>query len=280
MNRSTIIAGRYTLDLSKKTQIMGILNVTPDSFSDGGKFNNVTQAIDQVAKMIHAGADIIDIGGESTRPGAPKIALDEELTRVIPIIESVSSRFDIPLSIDTYKAEVARQAVASGATIINDVWGAKADDQMAHVAAKAQVPIILMHNRVDRNYSNFMNDVILDIQESISIVRQAGVSNEQIIIDPGVGFAKSFEQNLLVMREVDQLVALGYPVLLATSRKSVIGNTLELPPEERVEGTIATVCLGISLGCQLVRVHDVQEVARAAKMMDTILGRGALVTNG
>lgn len=255
----------------KKTYIMGILNVTPDSFSDGGKYHRLSNAIDHTAQMIKDGADIIDIGGESTRPGAEPVSLEEELERVLPILEELTVRFDVPFSIDTYKAEVARQALEKGAQIINDVWGAKKDPEMAKLAARTGAPIILMHNRQDRNYTNLMADIMNDLQESIDLVLQAGGSEEQIILDPGIGFAKTYEHNLAVMRQLEQLVQLGYPVLLGTSRKSMIGKTLDLPPEERLEGTIATICLGIMKGCKILRVHDVKEVARAAKMMDAML---------
>jgi len=275
-----IKAGQHILELDKKTHIMGILNATPDSFSDGGRFNHVSKAVDHVAQMIEEGVDIIDVGGESTRPGATKVDLDEELERVLPVIEAVSKRFDIPISIDTYKAEVAKQAIACGAHIINDVWGAKADQNMAAVAAQTKAPIILMHNRTDRNYQDFLDDVITDLKESIQIVQAAGVKKQNIILDPGIGFAKSHEQNLLMMRSLDRLQELNFPVLLGTSRKSMIGNTLSLPPEERVEGTIATVCLGIQLGCHIVRVHDVQAVYRAVKMMDAMLGREVVLQHG
>lgn len=278
--KSSIQMDKYSLQLQQKTHIMGILNVTPDSFSDGGKFNHLTLAIDQVAKMVNEGADILDIGGESTRPGADKVSLEEELGRVIPVIEAVASRFDIPLSIDTYKAEVAKQAIAAGAHMINDIWGAKADEQMAPVAAATGVPIILMHNRENRQYADLMTEIITDLQQSITLIQQAGGKEKQIILDPGIGFAKTYEHNLKTMRNLDKIVQLGYPVLLGASRKSMIGNTLDLPPQERVEGTIATVCLGISKGCQIMRVHDVKEVSRAAKMMDAMLGKGVMLTHG
>jgi dihydropteroate synthase len=275
-----IQAGSYTLHLDQKTHVMGILNATPDSFSDGGRYNHVDQAIDRAAQMVREGADILDIGGESTRPGAEKVALEEEIERVMPVISAISSRFDIPISIDTYKAEVATQALEAGAHIINDVWGAKAAANMAAVAAETKAPIILMHNRNNKEYSNLMQDFLQDIQASIDIVRQAGVKEDKIILDPGIGFAKTYEHNLEVMRHLEQLVAQGYPVLLGTSRKQMIGKTLDLPVEERVEGTIATVCLGIAKGCQIVRVHDVAQVSRAVKMMDAMLGKEGVVEHG
>jgi dihydropteroate synthase len=266
--------GPYTLDYQKKTYIMGILNVTPDSFSDGGNFNQVDAALRHAEQMVKDGADIIDIGGESTRPGYVRISDEEEIERVVPVIEAISKNLDVTMSIDTYKSEVARAAIKAGAHIINDIWGAKADPNMAHVAADLQVPIILMHNREGKAYEVFMRDALHDLYESIAIVKKAGVKDENILLDPGIGFAKSVEQNLEMMRNLHTLVALGYPVLLATSRKSTIGHVLDLPPSERVEGTIATNCFGIQQGCQLVRVHDVKEMARAAKMMDALMQLG------
>ncbi|KGP59418.1 dihydropteroate synthase [Anoxybacillus gonensis] len=269
-----IYCGKHKLDLRKQTVIMGILNATPDSFSDGGKFNHVEQAVERAKQLVAEGANIIDIGGESTRPGAEKVPLEEELRRVIPIVEAVAKAVDVPISIDTYKAEVAKQAIEAGATMINDVWGAKADPNMAKVAANYGVPIVLMHNRHDRHYKDFISDMINDLKESIHLVKQAGVTDEQIIIDPGIGFAKTVEHNLEVMRRLDEFSVLGYPILLGTSRKSFIGHVLDLPVHERVEGTGATVCLGIAKGVHIVRVHDVLPIARMAKMMDAMIGRG------
>jgi dihydropteroate synthase len=271
-----IKCGPYTLNTKKKTIIMGILNATPDSFSDGGRFNEISRAVEHAQEMVENGADIIDVGGESTRPGFAAISAEEELERVIPIIEAIAKHVKIPISIDTYKAEVARQAIAAGAHIINDIWGAKADEQMGAVAAEANVPIILMHNRRERNYNLFMRDVLNDLYESISLVKKAGVKDEHIILDPGIGFAKDFQENLLMMQNLDKLVMLGYPVLLATSRKSMIGQALNLPVDERLEGTGATVCYGIQKGCQMIRVHDVKEMSRMARMMDVMLGKGEL----
>lgn len=269
-----IKCGPYTLDYGKKTIIMGILNATPDSFSDGGKYNNVELAVEQAQKMVENGADIIDVGGESTRPGYAVISEEEEIERVVPVIEAISKNVKVPISIDTYKAKVAQKAVESGAHIINDIWGAKADKNMAAVAADYNVPIVLMHNRHERNYSFFVRDVLNDLYESISIVKQAGVKDEQIILDPGIGFAKDLNENILMMQHLDTLTALGYPVLLGTSKKSMIGQALELPVEERMEGTGATVCYGIQKGCQIIRIHDVKEMSRMAKMMDVLLGKG------
>lgn len=256
-----------------RTKVMGILNVTPDSFSDGGRYNRLDTAVDRAHELVEAGADLIDIGGESTRPGHTPVSAEEEMERVIPIIEAITARIDVPISIDTYKAKTAKAAINAGAAIINDVWGAKADPEMAAVAASLAVPIILMHNRENMNYRSFMDDVKADLQESIDICMRAGVQKERIWLDPGVGFAKTYEQNLEVIRELDQIVEIGYPVLLGTSRKSVIAKTLNLPVEDRIEGTGATICLGIAKGCQIIRVHDVKEMARMAIMMDAMLKR-------
>ncbi|PEJ59422.1 dihydropteroate synthase [Bacillus toyonensis] len=266
--------GEYTLNLNEKTLIMGILNVTPDSFSDGGSYNEVDAAVRHAKEMKNEGAHIIDIGGESTRPGFAKVSAEEEIKRVVPMIQTVSKEVELPISIDTYKAEVAKQAIEAGAHIINDIWGAKAEPEIAEVAAHYDVPIILMHNRDNMSYRNLMADMIADLYDSIKIAKAAGVRDENIILDPGIGFAKTPEQNLEAMRNLEQLNVLGYPVLLGTSRKSFIGHVLDLPVEERLEGTGATVCLGIEKGCEFVRVHDVKEMARMAKMMDAMIGKG------
>ncbi|WP_232322260.1 dihydropteroate synthase [Brevibacillus parabrevis] len=272
--RRKLDCGQYTLPLGERTLVMGILNVTPDSFSDGGRFVDVEQALSQARAMVEAGADIIDIGGESTRPGAMPVGEAEELDRVLPVIRLLTKELSIPLSIDTYKASVAERALDAGAHIINDVWGAKRDPRMAEVAAKSGVPIILMHNRPDTDYQHFFSDYVRDLRESVQIALRAGVREEQIILDPGIGFVKTVEQNLETMRRLDDLVALGYPVLLATSRKRMIGHVLDLPVEERVEGTAATVALGVAKGCHMVRVHDVKEMKRVTKMMDAMMKGG------
>ncbi|PLS03496.1 dihydropteroate synthase [Neobacillus cucumis] len=272
-----IKCGPYTLDYSKKTIVMGILNVTPDSFSDGGKFNQIERAVERAKEMAANGADIIDIGGESTRPGYTVISDEEEIERVVPVIKAISEQVPIPISIDTYKAEVAKQAIEAGAHIINDIWGAKADKRMAQVAAEYNVPIILMHNRHDRNYHTFIRDVLNDLYESISIAKKAGVKDENIILDPGIGFARDYQQNVLTMQSLEKFVMLGYPVLLGTSRKSMIGQALNLPVQERMEGTGATICYGIQKGCQMIRVHDVKEMSRMAKMMDILMGKDVTI---
>ncbi|MCM3729289.1 dihydropteroate synthase [Neobacillus cucumis] len=272
-----IKCGPYTLDYSKKTIVMGILNVTPDSFSDGGEYNQIERAVEHAREMVTNGADIIDIGGESTRPGYTVISDEEEIERVVPVIKAISEQVPIPISIDTYKAEVAKQAIEAGAHIINDIWGAKADEKMAKVAADYNVPIILMHNRHERNYNSFLRDVLNDLFESIAIVKNAGVRDENIILDPGIGFARDYQENLLTMQNLEKFVMLGYPILLGTSRKSMIGQALNLPVGERMEGTGATVCYGIQKGCQMIRVHDVKEMSRMARMMDILMGKDAVI---
>jgi len=269
-----MLAGRFRFDFDKKTYIMGILNVTPDSFSDGGKFYSVEDAVSHAIEMVQDGAGIIDVGGESTRPGHKPVSVEEELRRVIPVIQEVSKRVDAPISIDTFKARTASEAIEAGAHIINDVWGAKQDPEIADVAAEKKVPIILMHNRPNMDYENFVRDVLFDLYESIEIAKKAGVSDDKIILDPGIGFAKDRDQDMLLMQNLDKIVALGYPVLLATSRKRVIGHVLDLPVEERMEGTGATCLFGMQKGCHIVRVHDVKPISRMVKMMDALMGKG------
>ncbi|TKI59384.1 dihydropteroate synthase [Brevibacillus antibioticus] len=272
--RRELNCGQYVLPLGERTLVMGILNVTPDSFSDGGRFVDVEAALAQARAMVEAGADLIDIGGESTRPGSEAVDEATELDRVLPVIRMLSEELSVPLSIDTYKAAVAERAILEGAHIINDVWGAKRDPRMAEVAAHLDVPIILMHNREDTDYHDFFPNYIKDLRESVQIALQAGVKQERIILDPGIGFVRTVEQNLETMRRLDDLVGLGYPVLLATSRKRMIGHVLDLPVDERVEGTAATVALGAAKGCHMVRVHDVKEMKRVTKMMDAMLKGG------
>lgn len=263
--------GNKEYKLGERTYIMGILNVTPDSFSDGGKFNEMEAAVSQAKKLVEAGADIIDVGGESTRPGAEYVTEEEEIKRVVPIIKAIKKELDVTISIDTYKSKTAEEAIKAGADIINDIWGAKYDKNIAKVAAKYNVPIILMHNREDKPYSNLMEDIINDLQESIDVALEAGVKKENIILDPGIGFAKTYEENLMVMNKCEVIRDMGYPVLLGTSRKSMIGLTLNLPVNERVEGTLATTVMGIMKGMEFIRVHDVLENKRAAIMTDIIL---------
>ncbi|WP_084405576.1 dihydropteroate synthase [Alteribacter aurantiacus] len=253
---------------------MGILNVTPDSFSDGGQYDRSSRAVEHALSMIEEGADIIDVGGESTRPGATKVGEEEEMRRVLEPLKEVRKHVNAPISIDTYKANVAKTAIEAGANIINDVWGAKYDPDMAKVAAAYDVPIILMHNRETPQYNDLMTDIVNDLEESIQICLRAGVKEDRIILDPGIGFAKTYEENLLVMRHVSRVTDMGYPVLLGTSRKSIIAKTLDLPVDERMEGTGATVCYGIDKGCDIVRVHDIKPISRMVKMMDAMIGKG------
>ncbi|WP_391206216.1 dihydropteroate synthase [Psychrobacillus sp. L4] len=266
-------AGGVTLDFRKETIVMGILNVTPDSFSDGGKFNEIEAAVARAKQMVVDGAKIIDIGGESTRPGHTVISDEEEIARVVPVIQAISAEVNAIISIDTYKSAVARAAVLAGAHVINDIWGAKRDPKVAMVAAELGVPIILMHNRDDEEYNDFWPEAKQDLVECIQIAKAAGVPDEHIWLDPGIGFGKSTTQNIWMMQHLEGLVEMGYPVLLATSRKRLIGNVLNLPVNERMEGTGATVCFGLQYGCHMVRVHDVKEIARMTKMMDVLTGK-------
>jgi dihydropteroate synthase len=246
--------------------------VTPDSFSDGGKYNNLDNALFHAEQMINDGADIIDIGGESTRPNYVKITDGEEIERIAPVIRAVKERFDIPVSLDTYKYGVAEAGIEAGADLINDIWGLKYDSgEMARVIADSGLPCCLMHNRENSEYNNFMDDMLGDMGETVRIALDSGISSDKIILDPGVGFAKSYENNLEAIDRVDMLCEMGYPVLLGTSRKSVIGITLNLPSDMRVEGTIATTVVGVMRGVSIVRVHDVAENVRAVKMTEAIM---------
>ena len=263
--------GNREFVFGKHVYIMGILNVTPDSFSDGGKFNTMDQAMAQVEKMIAQGADLIDVGGESTRPGHQQITEEEEIERVVPVIQKIKETFDIPVSIDTYKSKVAKAALDARADMLNDIWGFLYDEKMAELAATYDVPVCLMHNRNNTEYGDFVRDVVEDLKKCLAVAEKHGVKKENIILDPGVGFGKTYEQNLAIINHLEALCDMGYPVLLATSRKSVIGLTLDLPVTEREEGTIATSVMGAMKGCDFVRVHDVQANARALKMTEAIL---------
>ncbi|WP_375547008.1 dihydropteroate synthase [Paenibacillus sp.] len=277
--KRTYTMGEAVLELGASTKIMGILNVTPDSFSDGGRYVDPDQAVRHALQMVQDGADLIDIGGESTRPGYEPISAEEELRRVIPVIEAIHRAAPhIPISVDTYKAEVARQAIQAGAHIMNDIWGGKKDPDMLKAAAEFGCPIILMHNRKDMNYGDFTADVVHDLEESVEMALKAGVDSKQIILDPGVGFAKNGPENLRIMTQLDRLVGIGYPVLLATSRKKFIRAALDLPVDDIVEGTAATVAFGIAQGCQIVRVHDVKQIKRTVTMSDAMLYAGADLT--
>ncbi|MFD1204465.1 dihydropteroate synthase [Sporosarcina contaminans] len=266
--------GNTEWDFGKETVIMGILNVTPDSFSDGGKYAQIDAALKHAEQMLKDGAKIIDIGGESTRPGHAPVSLEEEMERTAPVIEALTRELDCVISIDTYKADVAEEALKAGAKIINDIWGAKRERRIAEVAATYGAPIILMHNREVAKYAGpFIEEIISDLSESIEIARLAGVPEGNIWLDPGIGFAKDTEQNVLAMRGLDRIAEMGYPVLLGTSRKSMIGNILNLPVEERMEGTGATVCYGVEHGCHIMRVHDVKAISRMVRMMDVLTGK-------
>lgn len=262
--------GNREFDVDRHCYIMGILNVTPDSFSDGGRFQEADRALFHVEEMIKEGADIIDVGGESTRPGHTKISAAEEAERVIPLIEKIKLRFDIPISLDTYKSSVAKAGIQAGADLINDIWGLQYDREMAEVIAGAGIPCCLMHNRSEAVYTSFITDVIQDLQRSLSLAKEAGIAQDKIILDPGIGFGKSCEQNLEMLAQLEKLHVLGCPLLLGCSRKSVIGLTLNLPVSERLEGTLATTVLGVWKGCRFVRVHDVKENLRAMKMAEAV----------
>lgn len=263
--------GQREFQDSGHTYVMGILNVTPDSFSDGGKYTEMDQALRHVEEMIGEGMDILDIGGESTRRGYTLLSDEEEISRVVPVIEKVESEFNIPISLDTYKSAVAEAGIRAGADMINDIWGLKYDDRLADVIARAQVPCCLMHNRKEPDYHNYMENVLEDLRETIRIAHRAGISDENIMLDPGVGFGKTYENNLEIIGSLDRLKELGYPVLLGTSRKSVIGLTLDLPASERVEGTLVTTVYAVLKGASYVRVHDVKENVRAIRMAEAIL---------
>lgn len=269
MNYIKIGNRRFALDGS--CRIMGILNVTPDSFSDGGRFNSVETAALRAREMVAEGADIIDVGGESTRPGHTRISDEEEIARVVPVIERIKAELDVPVSVDTYKSAVAEAAVKAGADLINDIWGFRYDEGLARLTAEAGLPCVLMDNRTEPVTGDIMEAMKATLVESIEIARRAGVADENIILDPGIGFGKTYEQNLTAINRLDELCGLGFPVLLAASRKSVIGNTLNLPAGERVEGTVATSVIGVMKGAAFVRVHDVKENLRAVKMTEVIL---------
>lgn len=265
------IAGRL-FEWGKRTYIMGILNFTPDSFSDGGNYFNMDAALKQAVRMAEEGADIIDVGGESTRPGFKQVTGEEEVLRVIPLIENLSKEINLPISVDTYRAKTAELAIKAGAHIINDVWGLKYDPEMAKVAAAYGVPVCIMHNRTTgTEYGNLIEDILCELEESIEIAQKAGVKDENIIIDPGVGFGKTWEQNLQVMRHLAEFKRLGYPVLLGASRKTFIGKVLGLEVHERLEGTLAVTAAGIMKGMDIVRVHDVWQNVRTAKMIDSMV---------
>lgn len=266
-----MIIGEKIFQDKGHTYVMGILNITPDSFSDGGRFLQTDQALRRVEEMIEEGADIIDIGGESTRPGYTLLTDEEEIRRVRPVIEKVKSEFNVPISLDTYKPAVAKAGIEAGADLINDIWGLKYDPAMAEVIAQAGVSCCLMHNRREADYRNYLEDVLTDLRETLELAHRAGIPDERIMLDPGVGFGKTYENNLEILSHLDVLGTLGYPVLLGASRKSVIGNTLSLPVEERLEGTLATTVCAVLKGASYVRVHDIKENVRVIQMTEAIM---------
>jgi dihydropteroate synthase len=286
--------GRSVFAWGTRTYVMGILNITPDSFSGDGLFQGkqiVEAALNQARGFEASGADILDVGGESTRPGAEPVTAEQEMERVIPVIEALSRETDLPISIDTYKSSVASAAMDAGASLVNDVWGLRADPELAALVAQRGVPVILMHNRsqpanaeirerlggryVGVEYADLIQDVKNELLESVAIAHKAGIQNEKIILDPGIGFGKTVEQNLALLNRCGEIRELGYPLLVGPSRKSFIGYTLDLPPEQRVEGTAAAVAVAIIRGADIVRVHDVEQIARVAKMTDAIVQRKA-----
>ncbi len=262
--------GNMEFRWGERTYVMGIVNVDPDSFSGDG-LRDAETAISQARRFIAEGADIIDVGGESTRPNAGSISVDEELRRVIPVIERLAGELPVPLSIDTYKSEVARRAIAAGAGMVNDVWELKRDSGIARVAAEANVPLVISQNQRDSQFRDFFPELIASLKKSIQVALDAGVERDNIIIDPGVGFGKTPEQNVEIVRRLAELKVLGRPILLGTSRKSFIGHVLDLPVDQRLEGTAATVAIGITNGADMVRVHDVAQMVRVVKMSDAIV---------
>lgn len=253
-----------------KTHVMGILNVTPDSFSDGGRFVTMDKLIAHVDEMIQDGAAIIDVGGESTRPGYTMISDEEEISRVVPAIEAIKARKDILVSIDTYKSAVAEAAICAGADMVNDIWGLQYDRKMYKMIKQYDVSVTITHNKNKTQYNDFEKDVVVELKHLADMAEQNGILREKIILDPGVGFAKTVEQNLLAIKNIGEFTKLGYPILLGTSRKSVIGNTLSLPVDERLEGTLATTALAVQNDVRFVRVHDVKENVRLIKMLEAI----------
>ncbi len=282
--------GNFHFDWGSRTYIMGILNLTPDSFSGDGLADLDQDAALRLARdFVRSGVDILDIGGESTRPGAAQVSAQEEMDRVLPLISLLAGEFESIISIDTYKAEVAEAALKEGADIVNDVWGLRADPMLGKIAAAAGVPVILMHNRsnpsnaaikeqlggryIGVEYDDLVEDVKSELLESISLAHKAGIPDQKIIIDPGIGFGKTVPQNLELLDRLNEIRELGYPVLLGPSRKSFIGYTLDLPPDDRIEGTAAAVAVGIVRGADIIRVHDVPEMIRVTRMTDALVRR-------
>ena len=277
-NPPMLHAGRFALELASRTHIMGILNITPDSFSDGGRYFSLEDALAQAKLMVSEGADIIDVGGESTRPGAAEVGLDEELKRVVPLIERLSAELDVPISIDTYKPEVARSALDAGASLINDISGLR-DAAMIELATERNVPVVIMHMKgmpkdmqQDPVYGDVVAEVIDWLDGQARQAMAAGVAEHNIVVDPGIGFGKTLEHNLELLRRLSEFKSLGFPILIGTSRKAFIGKILDAPAEERLEGTLATIAYAISKGAGIVRVHDVKEARRVVAVVDAIAG--------
>jgi dihydropteroate synthase len=298
MHTSTLTIKENVFKWGSQTYIMGVLNITPDSFSGDGilQYQNdpdqlIRRATQQARRFVNGGAHILDLGGESTRPGAQQVTAGEEIDRILPIIQALAGEVDALISIDTYKAEVAEAALGAGAHIVNDVWGFKVDPQLAHIVARHNVPAILMHNRsswahaqikdrlggryVGTPYTNLIEDIKRELLESVTIAQDAGIPDRHIILDPGIGFGKTVEQNLELVDRLDEIRSLGFPVLLGPSRKSFIGYTLDLPPDQRLEGTAAAVAIGIARGADIVRVHDVEFMAHVSHMTDAIVRRNS-----
>lgn len=277
MQQPDLMIGKKQFKRQGHTYVMGILNVTPDSFSDGGSYPELSDALYRVEQMMKEGAELIDVGGESTRPGyIQKITDEEEIARTCPVIEAIKKNFDVPVSLDTYKSEVAKAGVQAGMDLFNDIWGLQYDPKMAKIIAQSGLPCVLMHNRKEKMGDEIKATPELeamfreDFGRILTIAEEAGIDREKIILDPGVGFAKSYEQNLWVINHLPFFQEMGYPVLLGTSRKSVVGLTLDLPVNERVEGTLATTAFAVDCGCCMVRVHDVRENVRFIRMMEAI----------
>ena len=265
--------GNREFDTEHHTYVFGILNVTPDSFSDGGKWQKTDEALRHVETMLAQGMDVLDVGGESTRPGYEKISEEAEMERVLPVIRAVRERFDVPISLDTYKAKVAEAGIREGVSLINDVWGLKGDPRMAEVIAKGGISCCLMHNRKMPDYKEYLPEVLKDLDECLTLAKEAGIPKERIMIDPGIGFGKTYEQNLEALARLEDFKDFGLPVLLGTSRKSVIGLTLNLPADQREEGTLVTTVLAVMKGVSFVRVHDVEKNVRAIQMAEAIRER-------
>ena len=270
LNRLAVARGE-TLAWGVRTYVIGIINLTPDSFSGDGLGGDVDGAVDLALRFQDEGADILDIGAESTRPGHKQVSLDEELARLMPALEAVAKRVDLPISVDTYKAAVARRAVDAGAVIINDISGLKAEPELAEVAAETCAGLVLMHSQKGTKYRDLVPDLVSSLKDSVRIALEAGVPRDNIIVDPGIGFGKTPDQNLAVLARLDELKELDCPMLVGTSRKSTLGLLLDLPAEERVEATAATVSLAIAGGADLVRVHDVKEMVRVCRVTDAVV---------